>query len=86
MSNFPQAAERRQFGRRQTNVHAMIATRGRPPIACVMRDASTGGALLEVVHPEWLPARFRLIVEANNFEADCEVVHRSQTGVGVRFV
>ena len=47
--------ERRQFGRRQTCVHATIALRGRPDVLCVMRDVSEQGALLEVVHPEWLP-------------------------------
>ena len=32
-----------------------------------MRDVSEGGALLQVAHPEWLPPRFRLIIEANGF-------------------
>lgn len=78
-------AERRQFGRRQTCVHATIAPRGRPPIACVMRDVSDQGALLEVPHPQWLPSRFRLIVEAFGFESECEVVRRTDVAVGVRF-
>jgi PilZ domain len=78
-------AERRQFGRRQTRVHATIAPRGRPPVLCVMRDVSEQGALLEVSHPEWLPSRFRLIVEAFGIESDCEVVRRTDTAVGVRF-
>jgi hypothetical protein len=76
-------AERRQFGRRQTCVHATIAPRGRPPILCVMRDVSEQGALLEVPHPQWLPNRFRLIVEA--FGIESEVVRRTDTAVGVRF-
>jgi hypothetical protein len=78
-------AERRQFGRRQTCVHATIALRGRPPVLCVMRDVSEQGALLEVSHPEWLPSRFRLIVEAFGMESDCEVVRRTDKAVGVRF-
>jgi PilZ domain len=78
-------AERRQFGRRQTCVHATIAPRGRPVILCVMRDVSEDGALLEVSHPEWLPNRFRLIVEAFGIESDCEVVRRTDVAVGVRF-
>jgi len=78
-------AERRQFGRRQTCVHATIALRGRPAVLCVMRDVSEHGALLEVAHPEWLPNRFRLIVEAFGIESDCEVVRRTATAVGVRF-
>ncbi len=78
-------ADRRQFGRRQTCVHATIALRGRPAILCVMRDVSEQGALLEVLHPEWLPTRFRLIVEALGIESDCEVVRRTDGAVGVRF-
>jgi PilZ domain-containing protein len=78
-------AERRQFGRRQTCVHATISPRGRPVVPCVMRDVSEDGALLEVVHPEWLPTRFRLIVEAFGIESDCEIVRRTDVAVGVRF-
>ena len=78
-------ADRRQFGRRQTCVHATIAPRGRPVILCVMRDVSEDGALLEVSHPQWLPSRFRLIVEAMGIESDCEVVRRTEAAVGVRF-
>ena len=77
--------ERRQFGRRQACVHATIVPRGRPPILCVMRDVSEQGALLEVAHPEWLPTRFRLIVEALGIESDCEIVRRTEASVGVRF-
>jgi PilZ domain len=85
MRIFAQSAERRQFGRRKTYVHAIIKARGRSAMPCVMRDVSEGGALLEVSHPEWLPPRFRLIIEANGFEGDCEVVHRAEDSVGVRF-
>lgn len=86
MVSFPQGAERRQFGRRQTLVHGSISARGRPTIPCVMRDVSDGGALLEVGHPQWLPSRFRLTIEVNGFEADCEIVRRMDNAVGVRFV
>jgi len=78
-------AERRQFGRRLIYTHALIHARGRPAVLCVMRDVSDGGALLEVAHPQWLPSRFRLVVEAAGFETDCEIVHREETAVGVRF-
>ncbi len=66
-------------------MHATIAARGRPPIHCVMRDVSEQGALLEVAHPEWLPTRFHLIVDAFGIKSDCEVVRRTETAVGVRF-
>ena len=77
--------ERRQFGRRQTILHAMIYPRGRPSIRCIVRDLSAGGARIEVDTPAWLPSRFHLIIEATNFEADCEIMHRSHDDVGVRF-
>ena len=85
MGTSPLPIERRHFGRRQTCVHATIVARGRSPIPCVMRDVSEGGALLQVAHPEWLPARFRLLIEANGFEADCEIAHRTDDAVGVCF-
>jgi hypothetical protein len=82
----PRGAERRQFGRRQTYVHARIHARGRPSVPCIMRDVSEGGALLQVEHPQWLPSRFRLRFEADGTEADCEVVRRTEDAVGVRFL
>ena len=78
--------ERRQFGRRQTCVHATISLRGRPVVPCVMRNISEEGALLEVAHPEWLPIRFRLIAEALAIDGDCEIVRRTDVAVGVRFM
>ena len=79
-------AERRQFGRRKTYVHGIVSARGRPAVPCIMRDVSEGGALLEVPHPRWFPARFRLVVEATGFETECEIVHRTDTAIGVRFM
>ena len=79
-------AERRQFGRRNTICHAMACARGRPSSPCVVRDVSLGGAKVELELSASLPNRFRLIVSAWQFEADCEVVHRSDNSVGVRFL
>ena len=84
--SFPRGAERRQFGRRQTYVHARIHARGRPSVPCIMRDVSEGGALLLVDHPQWLPSRFRLKIEADGTEVECEVVRRIEDAVGVRFL
>src|SRR6266480_6242981 len=82
--SFARSIERRQFGRRQTLLHAMITGRGRPPIACIVRDLSACGARIEVDAPAWLPSRFRLVVEGT-LKSECEVVHRSPGAVGVRF-
>jgi len=84
-SNSP-PAERRQFGRRQTFWHAVISPGGRSSIACIVRNTSDEGALLEVAQTCWLPFRFRIVIEATKFEADCEVVRRTENAVGVRFV
>ena len=85
MAIFPPGAERRQFGRRQTRMHALIVARGRPSIPCVVRDISIGGALLEAAHVSWLPSRFRLVIEPIQFEANCEIVRRTEDAAGVRF-
>jgi len=63
----------------------VIMAPGRPAVPCVMRDVSDSGALLEVPHPEWLPRRFRLVIEAGDFQADCEIIRRTDCAVGVRF-
>jgi hypothetical protein len=86
MGTVARSAERRQFGRRRTCLHAVIVSRGRPAEPCVVRDISVGGALLEVSKPLLLPHRFRLHIEANGLDLECEIAHRGDNGVGVRFV
>jgi hypothetical protein len=78
--------ERREFGRRLTYLHAIIRARGRLDVLCTVRNTSDGGALLQVEKPDWLPAHFQLLIETNNTETDCEVVHRGVITVGVRFL
>ena len=79
-------AERRQFGRRKTSLHAWISIEGRPKIACVVRNVSEGGALLEFPVPKAMPYRFQLIVDCEGFEAWCEIRHSGDTWAGVQFV
>jgi hypothetical protein len=82
----PFSAERRQFGRRLTCLHAVIRIRGRADIICTVRNVSEAGALLQVPRPAWLPSRFQLLIEADNkSERECEIVHRGEITVGVRF-
>lgn len=78
--------ERRQFGRRKTCLHAWISIEGRPRIACLVRNVSEGGALLECEVPKGLPFRFRLIIDCKGFEAWCEQRHGGETWIGVQFV
>jgi hypothetical protein len=78
--------ERRQFGRRTTALHAWIRIAGRPQIACMVRNLSDSGALLEFDVPDWLPFRFRLAIEATGLECDCETRHNGTNGIGVSFI
>ncbi len=77
--------DRRQFGRRRTAIHAMIVNDKGHRSACIVRNISIGGALLEIDNPALLPAYFTLQVEADGFAADCEIRHRTEHGVGVFF-
>lgn len=78
--------ERRQFGRRQTALHAWIRIPGRPPLACVVRNISVNGALLELDVPEWMPYAFQLVIDSGRFEVDCELRHKGTSACGVMFV
>lgn len=86
LGHMTQSHERRQFGRRQTYLHAWISSPGRPRLPCIVRDISVGGALLELNLPPWLPYNFQLTIESTKFTSWCEVRHQSGTKMGVRFV
>lgn len=77
--------ERRQFGRRKTNIHGWIVPDGRPKLACIVRNVSEGGALLEFDVPTNMPYWFTLVIESKGFEARCEIRHQNERWVGVRF-
>lgn len=78
--------ERRQFGRRQTCLHGWVIVEGRPRIACLVRNVSEGGALLECNAPKSMPFRFSLLIECKGFQAWCEIRHQTDNWIGVRFV
>lgn len=86
MSKIGSGAERRQFGRRQTNLHGWITVPGRPRLACTIFDISVGGALIGLRKPSWLPYNFQLTIEATKFVSWCEVRHQRADAVGVRFL
>ncbi len=79
-------AEKRQFGRRDTNMRGWVRVAGRPPISCVVRDLSQGGALLEFMEDTWLPFGFRLTTECKQVDRYCEPRHKNGTRIGVQFV
>src|SRR2546430_3799339 len=77
--------ERRQSGRRQTFFHGMITGTGRRALPCIVRDLSAGGAKIQLEMATWLPSRFRLVMEGT-LRSDCQIVHRSNDAVSVRFL
>ena len=77
--------DRRQFGRRRTQLHGFIVCVGRAPIPCLVRNISEGGALLEVDRQVRITSYFQLAIEADGFEADCEIRHQTEHGIGVYF-
>lgn len=79
-------AEKRQFGRRQTYIHAWVRVSGRPAISCIVRDLSQGGALLEFDEDVWLPYSFRVTSVDKQIDRVCEVRHETANRVGVEFV
>jgi hypothetical protein len=86
MSRPANPADRRQFGRRKTNLHGWISVPGRPKLPCTVLDLSVGGALLHLDKPSWLPYNFVLSIEATKFVSWCEVRHSRPDAVGVRFL
>ena len=79
-------ADKRQFGRRQSGSHGWIKVRGRPALPCVVKNISQGGALLEFQAAEMLPYRFRLVIESEGIDSDCETRHQTGNHMGVEFV
>lgn len=77
--------ENRRFGRRRALIHAFVVTKLGHRVPCIVRNISMGGALLEVEEPKQLPKSFKLVVDADSFEADCDIRHRTAHGVGIYF-
>ncbi len=78
--------QRRQFGRRQANLLALVSLPGRAPIECTIENISEGGALLRIGE-ENLPNRpFRLSIAGVKFDLFCELRHQGKHGAGVRFL
>lgn len=86
MSVKPTGDDRRQFGRRTTQLHGWICVAGRPRQACAVKNLTADDALLACDHLDSLPFAFDLHIEAIRFRARCEVRHMSMHGVGVAFL
>ena len=77
--------ERRAFGRRQSNDHAIVRVQGRPPVRCTVKNISETGALLDFGSEVWLPYNFKLAWEVGSRSEECEIKHRNGQFVGVFF-
>lgn len=84
--NVSRPADRRQFGRRWSDIHGWIIVEGRPRHSCLVRNFSEAGALLMVAGAATLPFTFVLEIEAIQFRIGCEARHRHEGSVGVRFI
>ncbi len=79
-------ADKRQFGRRHTQVRAWVRIAGRPAVQCIVRNLSDGGALLEFDEDVWVPFSFRLVSDDQSIDKVCEVRHQTGSRIGVQFV
>jgi len=78
--------ERRSFGRRRRHLQAFINAPGRPPMACIVRNISEAGALLELDHTYRLPTFFTIRIDSDRFSENCELRHTTDHGAGVFFL
>lgn len=79
--------EKRGSPRRRVLKGAIAAFQDRRlTVACSVRDLSATGARLRVEGSVSAPDKFVLVIEADHFEADCEVVSRKGKDIGVKFV
>ena len=86
MAMYSNPADRRAFGRRPSNQHAMAHITGRAPLRCVVRDISEGGALLDFGESVLLRNRLVLVWEGTGYQAECEVRHVQGAKAGVQFI
>jgi hypothetical protein len=77
--------DQRQFGRRQTVWHAWVLVNGRPAQACIVRNISPTGALLEFPDGAPVAEKFQLVIDYITFSSWCDVRHRAKWSAGVCF-
>lgn len=78
--------ERRQFGRRPSNIKAYAVLPGQIQVPCIIENLSDGGALLYFTEGAAPTQSFRLAVDGTSFNLLCEARHRSGRKIGIRFV
>ncbi len=76
--------DRRLFGRRRLTIHAWVLF-GRHREACVIRNLSEQGALIEFDATPPPANNMRLVVDFEDFDVECDVRHRSGRAIGLYF-
>ena len=77
--------ENRRSARRAIAHTVRIATGVSPPIKCSLLDISEHGARIQVGDPATAPQQF-LMQLGNGLTRWCEVIWRSETAIGVKFI
>lgn len=79
--------EARRSPRRRVLKTGIVAFSGRNcSIECSVRDLSDTGVRLRAPGSINIPDTFELIIETDGFEADCQVVWRKDSDIGVMFL
>ncbi len=77
--------ERRKVARHRTLKAGSIRFNRAGAIDCRVRNMSPAGALLEVAGQLGIPDEFALVIEADHFRQNCQVVWRTTSRLGVAF-
>jgi PilZ domain len=78
--------ERREFGRRVMFRHATAVVAGGAVWSCIIIDKSEIGARIRVKDKYDFPDNFKLIIEDDDFVAQCIVIHRASDVIGIQFI
>lgn len=78
-------SDKRQTLRRPITRTVLLATGLSSPLKCRLKDVSTSGARITVNQPSLAPQQFLIVL---NFELSrwCEVIWRSETEIGIKFI
>ena len=78
--------DRRSAERHVVNDEAVTFFKGsRKAISCAVRDVSDTGARLKIEIGTFLPRRFKLYIPEKHILADCEMVWRKRSEIGLQF-
>lgn len=78
--------DRRQFGRRETLLHAVAVIPGRGSVHCTVTNLSAQGAHLTFAEQFVLPPIILIRIEATGDQQNCSIRYQGAHGAGVLFV